>query len=262
MILYHGGGARDIILLQERFTPDEWTRFRGTIVRLLRARNKTLAAKLLESTPFGLYEATNGFNDEFSVLRADLPLEQYMELVELQTDSASKRAFQELAWTISEVGPGIRFITASLDTKEGPEFVAAPALQITSDVVERALADAAHIIHSQGAVSGIDRVHTAFHAYLHAVCKHSSITAPEDSSITQLFKLIREQHPAFQKIGPRAEDISRILRATASILDALNPLRNRASLAHPNEELLDEPEAMLVINSIRTLLHYLDQKLK
>jgi hypothetical protein len=94
------------------------------------------------------------------------------------------------------------------------------------------------------------------------VCKYGSIEVPEDTSITQLFRLIREQHPAFQKIGPRAENISRILRATASILDALNSLRNRASLAHPNEELLDEPEAMLVINSIRTLLHYLDQKLE
>lgn len=44
------------------------------------------------------------------------------------------------------------------------------------------------------------------------------------------------------------------------IVDALNPLRNRASLAHPNESLLAEPEAMLVINSVRTLLHYIDSR--
>jgi hypothetical protein len=262
MILYHGGGASDIMLLQKQFTSEEWSRLRGTIIRLLRTRNATRAAELLESIPFEVYEATNGFNDEFAVLHVAVPLEQYTELVDLETDPASKRTFQELAWTISKVGPHIRFITAFLDTEAGLKPVDSPVLQITSDVVEHALADAAHLIQSRGAMNSIDRAHTAFHAYLHAVCKRSSIMAPEDTSITHLFKLIREQHPAFQGMGPRAEDISRIIRAAASILDALNPLRNRASLAHPNEELLDEPEAMLVINSIRTLLHYLDQKLK
>jgi Abortive infection C-terminus len=38
-------------------------------------------------------------------------------------------------------------------------------------------------------------------------------------------------------------------------------LRNNASVAHPNEALLDEPEAMLAINAARTILHYLDAKL-
>jgi hypothetical protein len=37
-------------------------------------------------------------------------------------------------------------------------------------------------------------------------------------------------------------------------------LRNKASVAHPNPVLLPEPEAMLVVNSVRTILHYLDEK--
>ena len=79
---------------------------------------------------------------------------------------------------------------------------------------------------------------------------------------TGLFKIIVGSDPSFQAKGPRAEDIEKIGRGIASVLDALNPLRNRASLAHPNDSLLDEPEAMLVINSIRTLLHYLNSKLR
>jgi hypothetical protein len=43
-------------------------------------------------------------------------------------------------------------------------------------------------------------------------------------------------------------------------MDALQPIRNNASVAHPNEALLDAPEAMLVVNTARTLLHYLDAK--
>jgi hypothetical protein len=37
--------------------------------------------------------------------------------------------------------------------------------------------------------------------------------------------------------------------------------RNNKSMAHPNT-LLEPPEAMLAINAIRTMLHYLDNKLK
>jgi hypothetical protein len=39
-------------------------------------------------------------------------------------------------------------------------------------------------------------------------------------------------------------------------------LRNQASVAHPNVDLLAEPEAMLFINSVRCLLHYLNAKAK
>jgi hypothetical protein len=52
------------------------------------------------------------------------------------------------------------------------------------------------------------------------------------------------------------------LRGFGTIVDALNPLRNKASVAHPNANLLAEPEAMLVVNSVRTVLHYLDAKLR
>ncbi len=45
-------------------------------------------------------------------------------------------------------------------------------------------------------------------------------------------------------------------------MDSLNPIRNHASLAHPNENLLDKDEAMLFINVVRTLLQYLDEKLR
>jgi hypothetical protein len=40
----------------------------------------------------------------------------------------------------------------------------------------------------------------------------------------------------------------------------LNPVRNNASVAHPNEQLLGRDEALLVINVGRTLLSYLDAK--
>ncbi len=33
-------------------------------------------------------------------------------------------------------------------------------------------------------------------------------------------------------------------------------------MAHPSEELLDEPEALLAVNAVKSLLHYLNAKLR
>jgi len=138
--------------------------------------------------------------------------------------------------------------------------VASPAPKITSQVVETAIKDAEHLIQSRGAVNGLDRVHTTLHGYLLAACDDAGLIYGADPGVTDLFKLLK-QHPALQATGPRAGDIDKILKAFSIVLDAMNPLRNRASLAHPNPTLLNEPEAMLVINAVRTILHYLDAKL-
>lgn len=48
----------------------------------------------------------------------------------------------------------------------------------------------------------------------------------------------------------------------ATILDALNPIRNSASVAHPNLDLLSEADAMLAINAARTILHYVEARVQ
>lgn len=131
---------------------------------------------------------------------------------------------------------------------------------ITSEVVERAIADVEHVVKTTGATSGVDRVHTMLHGYMKAVCDAQGYAHVGDPTILALFKLIREQHPTFNVPGPRSQDITTILKAMGSILDALNPIRNNASMAHP-KELLAPPGAMLVVNAARTILHYIDTKL-
>jgi hypothetical protein len=141
--------------------------------------------------------------------------------------------------------------------------VCSPAPSITSEVVKRAIADAETLIKATGATSGVDRIHTALHGYLKSVCASRGIPFSGEPTILALFTLLRNQHPAFSASGPRprAEDITKICRAMGVVMDTLNPIRNHASVAHPNDELLDEPEAMLVINVTRSILHYLDAKL-
>jgi hypothetical protein len=144
---------------------------------------------------------------------------------------------------------------------EGISPVASPTTGYTSAILERTLADAEALVNSTGATSGTDRIHTALHAYMRAVCDAEGISYNKETSINGLFTLIRAQHRAFATPGPRAQDITQVLRAMNSIMDVLNPIRNNASPAHPNRDLLEPAEAMLVINITRTMLHYIDSKL-
>ncbi|RZZ86983.1 abortive infection family protein [Pseudoxanthomonas winnipegensis] len=131
---------------------------------------------------------------------------------------------------------------------------------ITSDVLKRALADANTLIQSSGPTHAVDRIHTALHAYLKAVCHAQGIDAPSGATITNLFKLLRNEHPGLRDLGSQSDTMNNVLRSLSNVIDCLNPVRNNASLAHANEELLGKDEAMLAINAARTVFQYLDSK--
>lgn len=144
--------------------------------------------------------------------------------------------------------------------ERGP-MVQAPASLATSEVVRRAIDDVETLLAAGGPTSCVDRVHTALHGHLRHLCLELDIEFTDDDTTVALLKKLRREHPRLQDLGPREQDIQKVLNAAGSILDALNPVRNRASVAHPNAELLGVEEARLVVNIGRTLLAYLDEKL-
>lgn len=141
------------------------------------------------------------------------------------------------------------------------EAVAGINPKVSSDVLKRALSDAATLIGSDGGpTSSVDRIHTALHAYLKAVCRSESLDTPEGATITQLFKILRQGHPRLRALGDHSETMTKILQSLANVVDSLNPARNKGSLAHPNDHLLDKDDALLAINAARTVFQYLDAK--
>lgn len=261
--LFQSSGSGEIELLVQSMSNPDWERLKNVTVRLLERQGALKAAELLRENPFFIHGGTNGFGDEFDVLYMQAPLDTYVQLAEMTEDVQFKFQFQVIAKKVSEVsGRYIRFVAVELDTNNGTPPVDSPVLEVTSDVIERALRDAERLIATEGAISGVDRLHTAFHGYLRALAVRIGITEIKDASITELFKAIRERHLDFQHTSPRKSDIDKIMRSLANIIDTLNPVRNQASVAHPNAELLQEPEAMLVINSIKTLLHYLNARMR
>lgn len=152
------------------------------------------------------------------------------------------------------------FFLTEANKLEKTGMIADPTFAYTSDVVFEALEDASSLVKERKAVSAVDRVHTAFHGYLRSICAKASISFVEADDLVALVKKIFASHPKFQSLV-RGGDIGNIAKSLASISTALNPIRNRGSLAHPNETLLDEPEAMFVINAVKTLMTYIEARL-
>lgn len=138
--------------------------------------------------------------------------------------------------------------------------VADPTIAFTSDVVLEALEDAKSLVRERKAVSAVDRVHTALHGYLRSVCTQAGISFAEEDGLAVLVKKIFATHPKFQSLTGGG-DIGNIAKSLGSITSALNPIRNSGSLAHANENLIDEPEAMLVLNTVKTLMTYFEARL-
>ena len=142
------------------------------------------------------------------------------------------------------------------------EYITPPKPQASPEsVVARALSDAKALIGHSNSSSAIDRAHTALHGYLVHLCVNNNIEIKQDTTTAKAFKLLRQSHPALSPDGPRASDLTRVLQAFATSIDAFSTIRNKASLAHANE-LLDEPEATAAVNAIYTIFRYIQDCLQ
>jgi hypothetical protein len=251
------------IRLVEKALDMHWVLLKRNVSRILRAiMHDSSAANAFEERPFELWSGTNGFGDRFEVLHMKATVQVYLETELLADTYIGKKQFENIAQAMAQAGNPIRFISMDADVK-GPDMIATPQLQSTSVAVLKALSDFEVLVRSQGGpTSGLDRIHTAFHGFLKSACAEACIAHPDDADMVSLFALIREKHPKFQKTVPGLERTTNILRGMSRIVDALNPVRNRHSMAHPTDELLEEPEALLTVNVVKTLLHYLEMKLR
>ena len=258
---YSGSGAQDIELLDEKYSEDHWQKVKSAAVKILVSKGALEAGTFLSSQNFQLREATNNFGDEFCVLYKHVPIREYERDLELVDDFKIKDAARMVAQQIAQItNEHIRFVASDLQLEENVFIVSQPSLTMTTNTLERALGDAERLIATQGPTSAVDRIHTAFQAYLKTLAKKSEIPFADNADVTSLFKLIRTRHPAFSADIPNLDAVEKIFKSLANIVDALNPLRNHSSVAHANERLLPKAEAMLAINSVRTLMHYINDK--
>ncbi|MCK4358411.1 MAG: abortive infection family protein [Candidatus Cloacimonetes bacterium] len=103
-----------------------------------------------------------------------------------------------------------------------------------------------------------DRMHTFIHDYFIQLCAKLSLNPNSNRpDILELFSLI-QQH--LNKIDSSKVSIT-ILRSMSKILKEINDIRNNKSLSHPNP-ILKKPEALFVINTVKTIYVYLEERVK
>jgi hypothetical protein len=256
------GGAQSFEVLEKACSDDSWAQLKEQLCQLLDARNQKEAKEILQQRPFYIYIGTNDFNDEFCVLHAKVSIDEYVNFERLNGNREYRCNFAAIANAIETVKIGIyiRFASVGID----PDPIVPPVKNkfptFTTEVVERALKDCEQLMISGGATSAFDRAHTALHGYINSLCTQSDIAIDQNSSITAGFAALKG-HPNFQDLGPYNEITTTTLKSLSKIVDKINFLRNNASVAHPNDTLLPNAEGMLYINTIRTIIHYLDSKM-
>lgn len=255
------GGAQDFELLSTTYNKEEWLSQKSLICRFLRAKSRTDAADLLEGIPLELYDSTNVFGDDFYVLYCEVSIEEYVEFEEFIQDKNVQGLWQQIVDAFWDMKRSIRFIATGISEKE-QAIIPTPRVDVTNVAVLRALRDVENLLVTSGPVSAVDRVHTILHGYFREICVSADLELPNDASIVRLFSILRNHHPVLVNLGSRTEEVSRLLNTMSSIVDQLNMWRNRASIAHANEAILSEDEAVLAINASRTLLHYINSKVQ
>lgn len=164
-------------------------------------------------------------------------------------------------WLSEHDAIGLRKLQGACGGPSGdlaPEFLPHSTSEIARDAIE----DAKALLIARGPTSAVDRVHTGLHAFLKRACEEQGIQLPSDATLTQFLKALMATHPNLSDLGPRSDEVQKMLRTSTAILDALSTIRNNVSRAHPNEALLLQEEALLAINICRSLLQYLDGKLQ
>ena len=102
----------------------------------------------------------------------------------------------------------------------------------------------------------LDRIHTAIHACVRRLAQEVGTDVSAKKGLQEEFAEVRRRHPAFQ-VAQGDKVTASILRGATRILEGMNIGRNDHSLAHPTDELLDDPEARLFCNAGMSVLQYI-----
>lgn len=129
------------------------------------------------------------------------------------------------------------------------------------DVAARAL-DAADAHMAKGEyMQAVDRIHTAVHACVQGLAIEANVDIERKKGLGEQFSAVRDQHAAFVvQDGDRAT--ADVFKGLGRVLDGINWMRNKHSLAHPSPQPLADAEARLAVNAAKALLQYVLDRLE
>ena len=117
-----------------------------------------------------------------------------------------------------------------------------------------AISDAEDAIQKGKYESAVDRLHTALHGYIESLLKNYSINIEKDENLPSMYSKLCKYYEATYGVKKR---IGEILRSGSGMIHYINEIRNKNTLAHPNPELIQNEEAILVIKLVDALFEYI-----
>lgn len=127
-----------------------------------------------------------------------------------------------------------------------------------SDTIQKAIEDANIFIREGKYDSAVDRIHTAFHGYLHQLLTDHSIDFTKDERLPALYSKIHDYYGNRIQPPEVAARIKTTVRSGIGMVNSINELRNNNTIAHPNGVLIQEREARLVIRLVNVITDYIE----
>ncbi len=127
-----------------------------------------------------------------------------------------------------------------------------------ADVIAKAIEDAELFMSDGKYDSAFDRVHTAFHGYLRKKLDDLGESYEESDTLNQLYNKLHSYISA-DIANDQSGIIKTTLRSASGVINSINELRNRHSLAHPNGSIISVREANLCIRLVKELSDYIEK---
>ena len=203
----------------------------------------------LEETSLYSYEEWNTY---CTILHVQAPIEKQSVFMS-QTDKILQIAKKMYGRQGDNILTGVD-IGILVETYEVIDF---STISLT-DVIGKAISDAELLMRQGKYDSAFDRVHTAFHGYLRKILDNKQVTYDESETLSQLYTKLHKEISSTMGSSEIAELMKKSLRSASGMISAINEMRNRHSLSHPNDNLLQNREAELTIKLVKDLSDYIN----
>lgn len=123
-----------------------------------------------------------------------------------------------------------------------------------ADSVLVALSDAEEAIQKGKYESAVDRLHTTLHGYVKSILDKHSIATASDENLPNMFSKLCKHYELTNGIQKR---VGEILKSGSGMVHYINEVRNKNTPSHPNHDLIQNEEALLVVRLVEALFEYI-----
>jgi len=148
-------------------------------------------------------------------------------------------------------------VLSEIMKEEDIESIGVEEIANLNQILREAIDDAEILIENGKPANAYDRIYTALHGVLKQKCEEQDIIIGDRDTVTSILSKIRK-HIHVVEPADKATETDKILASISKIIDILNEMRNKKSLAHPNKTLLENDEASFVINISKAIMRYVN----